>query len=428
MDTVVQLVRNGLCCIKDWNLFAETGIHEAAQLPLPAPLNKTTLLEVLIGLTQAYAFFSVSMSGFNLILNNGFRKLRTVQNLQEKHQRKRGDTPADDLVRQRLAKEKTAAQKNIFIGFNVMSIGLAFFWLVGNSFHVTETDWIGGVQALIHALTVMEICLVPLLYYMIADAIQLIGRAAVMEYLAKILRKCTDKVPHVILTDETFAFLLQKEWTPFWNGKSGLDDAEQEKGISEELANLVSELESWTQDKDNKAMKATIQKTAARLETDAVTTRYEAYREFLYFILNFVAFYGYMLAVLVFYRDNEDDQHVSVRTLKFGLNNADADWTGNFAGDLMWTIGEINPVLDATHLLLLLTFYFAAFRTFGHLWKSCTVELVEAKTHKAQDRLETVSCQKIVFNVLYNMIAVYLPRGRRCSDGQRKWASAFPGS
>ena len=41
----------------------------------------------------------------------------------------------------------------------------------------------------------------------------------------------------------------------------------------------------------------------------------------MYFILNFVAFYGYMLGILVYYVDTEDDQSVYVRTLKLGMTN-----------------------------------------------------------------------------------------------------------
>jgi hypothetical protein len=339
MDAIVQLTRNALCCIKDLGLFGDMGIHEPANFPLPEPLNKTTPLEAVIAVTQFYACVSVTMSGYNLIFDNGLAKLRTVEKITKKHKKTGG--AVDDIVLGHLKKEKKTAQRNIFIGVNVISIGISFIWLTANSFHITETNWIGGVQALINALTVMEIALVPLLYYMITDSIQLIGRASVMEYLSKILRKCDDKVPLVILTDDTFSALLQRGWSPFWCGKSGLDDVEEEEELSKEVTNLVSELTSWTEDKDNKTMKATIQVTATRLEADAVTTRYEAYREIVYFILNCVAFYGYMIGVLVYYKDVEEhEQPIYVRTLKFGMNNSDADWTGNFAGDVMWTIGK----------------------------------------------------------------------------------------
>lgn len=349
MDAVVQFVRNALCCMKDLQFFHSTGIHKSAQLSLPGPMEKTTQLEVLIGITQFYAFVSVSRSGIKLILDSGLRQRRTMQNLLKKLQGRPPDA-ANNLLIQRLEKEKASAQRNLFVGVNVFCIGVAFFWLFANSFHVTETTWIGGLPALIHALTLMEIALVPLLYYMISDTITLIGKAAVMAYLANILRKCTDKVPNAILTEETLSF-LDDGWIPFWAGKSVLSDDEEEKGISQELKNLASGLELWIADNDDKRTKALIKATAARLESDSVSTRYEAYREFLYFILNFVAFYGYMLGILVYYAEAEDDQSVYVRALKFGMTNNAADWTGNFAGDLMWTIGEKCHISRSTPLV-----------------------------------------------------------------------------
>ena len=109
----------------------------------------------------------------------------------------------------------------------------------------------------------MEVALVPLLYYMISDTITLIGKAAVMEYLTSVLRKCTNKVPTAILTEETFSF-LHDGWTPFWAGKSVFSDEEEEKGIAAELKNLASELELWIADKDDKTTKALIKSTASR--------------------------------------------------------------------------------------------------------------------------------------------------------------------
>lgn len=365
MDAIVQLVRNALCCIKDLQLFKDAGIHDPAQLPLPHPLNKTTRLEIVIAITQFYAFASVSRSGWNLILTSR-AKLRSVETLLLKLQQqkdKNGNasnnnnntvtTTATDLLLQKLQNDRVAAQRNLWVGINVFCIGVAFFWLFANSFHVTETSWIGGVPALIHALTIMEIAMIPLLYYMVADTVTLLSKSAVMAYVANILHKCivTDKnnntkgVPLAILTDETFALLLDGGWTPFTpiNANSSAaseNDEDEAKSISKEIANVVSELESWTSDKDNNnnTINALIQSTADRIESRAISTRYEAYREFIYFLLNFVAFYGYMLGILVYYRNEDVDEPLYVRTLKLGMGNADADWTGNFAGDLMWTI------------------------------------------------------------------------------------------
>ena len=370
MDAIVQLVRNALCCIKDLQFFRATGMHDpiiGLSSILPQPLNKTTPIEVLIGITQFYAFVSISKSGFALVQHSR-TKLATVQSLlgklqQKKTQHMRAVTdgsntssnhdlviPAHDLLLEKLIKEERTLQRNIFVGINVTCIGIAFFWLFANSFHVTETSWIGGVAALIHALTVMEIALVPLLYYMIVDAMALVGTATVMTYVARVLRRCgsDQKVPlAMLLTEETYSWLLEEGWTPFFSGGVPTfvwDDATEDAGITKEMESLHAMLETWTADKDKRNIKALIQSTADRLEASAVTKRYEGYREFLYFLLNFVAFYGYMLGILVYYQQKENEQSIYVRSLKLGMSNADADWAGNFAGDLMWTIGKIRSL------------------------------------------------------------------------------------
>jgi hypothetical protein len=353
-------------------------------LPLPFPLNKTTYLEVLIGFTQLYAFASVSKSGLSLMIMKGFLKLRMAQKLLNSAKEKKGD-PVNDLLVQRLEKEVAAGKRNIFVGANVLCIGIAFFWLFANSFHVTETDWIGGLPALIHALIAMEVALLPLLYFMVADAVRLIGQAAVMEYLVEILRKCDDKVPQVFFTDEIFALTREEGWEPFWERKSTLfSEKVVEDEISLELEHLAIELDRWTNAKSNRKLKEMITSTTLRIELEARKIRLEGYREFLYFMINFVAFYGYMLGILVYYKDKEDNQSLYVRSLKLGMTNADADWNGNFAGDLMWTLGKlvfpitINASGEADFFFL---------RANYHSWKSCFPKLDVSKAVKIENRL-----------------------------------------
>ena len=422
MDAIVQLVRNALCCIKDLQLFRDAGIHDAAQLPLPQPMDKTTRLEVLIGITQFYAFVSVSKSGWNLIRSSLAKLESTRRFLQKINARRRqqsqqrassdADAVAMDLVLQRLGTDQRNAKRSLFVGVNVFCIGVPFFWLCANSFHVTETTWIGGLPALIHALTIMEIALVPLLYYMLADSVALFGKSAVMDFVAIILRKCATgttttaaaaaaadtKVPLAILTDETFSLLLEEGWTPLTPIHAATAAAKheaEEKGISDELKNVTAQLESWTTTPSSSAaQKAMIQSTAARIESRAVATRYEAYREFVYFLLNFVAFYGYLLGILVYYRESEDDEPLYVRTLKLGMANADADWTGNFAGDLMWTIGESqcrfwrSAKFETNHVLYAhLIRFLSCFRTHDYPCESYSHVLDDAQTPKDQGRL-----------------------------------------
>jgi heme/copper-type cytochrome/quinol oxidase subunit 4 len=58
--------------------------------------------------------------------------------------------------------------------------------------------------------------------------------------------------------------------------------------------------------------------------------------ELTYFILNFIAFYGYSLCILAYYFANSNDTWHHM--LKFGMTHTDSDWWGNLAGDLAWTI------------------------------------------------------------------------------------------
>merc|ERR550539_1021993 len=92
---------------------------------------------------------------------------------------------AADFIRQSIMNEAKAALRNTFVGICVLSIGVSFFWLFGNSLHVTAAGWIGGLPALIHALTVMEVALMPLLYLMIKDAGRSISKAANIEAFLK---------------------------------------------------------------------------------------------------------------------------------------------------------------------------------------------------------------------------------------------------
>ena len=67
MDSTVQLVRNTLCCVKDLDLFADTLLYDPSVISMPEPLHETTPLQALIGVTQFYAFVSISIQGIKLL-------------------------------------------------------------------------------------------------------------------------------------------------------------------------------------------------------------------------------------------------------------------------------------------------------------------------------------------------------------------------
>jgi hypothetical protein len=235
------------------------------------------------------------------------------------------------------------AIRSLFIGVNVFFIGLGFFWLVGNSWHVTETDWIGGVQAVINALTVMEVCLVPLLYYMWTDAGEQFAKATRMELLAGKMKKGE-------VTQESMglsSFEALSGWVPFWDSGVGLfagfDSAKEEKQMEQEVAKVEATLKTLVGKKgDDKKSDSDRDSRVVDLLAGVGQTRLEGYREYVYFVMNCVAFYGYFVGIVVYYWDDEIKQPAWVQQgLLLGMNNTHADWHGNFAGDLMWTIEPI---------------------------------------------------------------------------------------
>lgn len=356
MDAYVQFIRNFLCCCKDLAIFEGTFIHDAVTTReflgpvLPDPLDKTTPLEVLISITQLYACLSASRSGWHL-MTSSVGKLRRIVRLVEARlmqtEKTKEWTQADRIVNESLFKEAKYAIRSAFIGFLVFPLGVAFFWLFANSWHVTETDWIGGLPALIHALEVMEIALFPLLYFMIVDGFEMLAKSKRCKDLVDLLDQGKLSGPSEI---GVARFESMTGWVPFWD--SGIPifakaSPDEDRKVQEEVKKVQETLTSWFPadskkgEKEDKISTAAFEDAKDRLEDAVPQLRMEGYREFLYFVFNFVAFYGYLMAPVAFYYDNEEEQPYHIQSMKLFYSNNDADWTGNFAGDLMWTIEPI---------------------------------------------------------------------------------------
>jgi len=279
----------------------------------------------------------------------GWYKLLRLQRLTNNNKKKQPSSSSKKTLEESIAnasleKEIRGTKRSMFVGFCVFCIGIAFFWLFCNSLHITSTDWIGGVQGLIHALTVMEICLFPLLFLMLKDAYENWKRSKQLTTFSEQLRK--GQLTKENINVETFGW-IHGSWAPFWsNAVSGFitsEDAQKEdKLVEEEVSKIKSTVEKLLPSKDasdeKKMILQNMSDIADRLDDEAHSAKYETYRELMYFFFNGVAFYGYLMGVLVFYFDDEDVQPSHVRSLKFGYSNQDADWHGNFAGDLMWTL------------------------------------------------------------------------------------------
>ena len=280
------------------------------------------------------------------------RRLTKIADLMEDKYKAIKSEKVVDLVKKSIMKEARAALRDTFVGACVLSIGVSFFWLFGNSLHVTTAGWIGGLPALIHALTVMEIALVPLLIYMFQDGANSLAKAARIEIFIqkyKDLKNKPEKGDVSWINLETFEYLQDSTFEPLWARAAGsiskINMAAEEKVLMKDIEAMEAKVDALSA--GNLTM--ITNERVIRLEKQAKTGRLEGYREYIYFLLNFVAFYGYLLGILVYYFSEEKDQPTMVTYLKWGASNTDADWYGNFAGDLMWTIEPLlilsSPIL-----------------------------------------------------------------------------------
>jgi hypothetical protein len=370
MDAIVQLIRNALCCVKDWELFSDSipMLYDAnqtksvlssfLQLELPEIIDKTTPLEVIISVSQLYACLSCAYSGMKLSWTSAGKLKRIVRLLEARLSSPlEGNTlnalAANRIVNESLIKEAKSSMRNAFVGLMVAPIGFCFFWLFANSWHVTEAGWIGGLVALIDALTVMEMCMVPLLYYMIVDGFEQFMMFRQTKECIDVVTSKKGKFNPGYLNITRYEF-MEPGWVPFFEegtspmGRSINSDKEIE-ALATETKQVEQTLNLWfsptaTNDKDDenekdaKIRKEAIENAISTMNKSLFGLSTKGYREFLYFVLNFIAFYGYLMAIITFYYPDDDFQPTWVTQMKFGYDNNFADWSGNFAGDLMWTI------------------------------------------------------------------------------------------
>ena len=364
LSTIIALLRNGLCCIKDLNLLSSSILYDPTYTSLfytlpPPYMHQTTPLEVLIGVLQLYAFVALTLAGVQS-MQRGLKLKRAVQRVEQRLplQQLQKYATGYRIVKQRLQEDSAVASRGIVEGFWVTCIGLSFIWLFANSFHVTPTNLLGGVQGLMHALIVAEIGLLVTLYYMILDGWKKTTSARrIRKSVIPKLEKSGGRLGVITAVDffdaDVYAWIKNDGWTPYWN-RSDVSAAEDEgMQLQQEIQQIQSSIgtlltvEQDPQPKRKLLHAVTI--ASRRLTRQAWMLNVQGLMDYLSFVLNLVAFYGYLLSVLTFYLQDEEDAPEYWKTMKFGLKNADANWSGNFAGDLMWTI-EPFTLLVAPYL------------------------------------------------------------------------------
>jgi hypothetical protein len=394
IDAIVQFLRNALCCIKDLKWFPNSIVHKEygtyeyllkpsplslLLLRLPEPLDKTSLLEFFISWTQLYACLSTTVVGCQITWHSVGKLRRLVRLLESRlndknnnnnkttsgqEEEKSVEVAANRLVNESLVQQAKVAMRGVVVGIFVAPIGVAFFWLFAHSWHVTETPWLGGLLGLIDALTVMEVCLLPLLRFMIVDALDYFGKVReTQQCIAAVQSK------EILSSPDTITYtnyqLMNPEWVPFWDGSfspipSSSSLAEETNMINLEVAAVEKTLQQWfvhhqedkdqDQEKEQKIRQQALDYAVQTMKGSLVEFNFKGYRELVYFVLNFIAFYGYLMGIVAFYYPDDTAQPRLVQIMKFGYGNAMADWTGNFAGDLMWTIEPIVILTSPIYL------------------------------------------------------------------------------
>ena len=284
MDAIVQFLRNALCCIKDWELFPEFGLHDASMSAkffssVPDPINLTTPLEYLICITQFYAFVSGSISGLKMLTSRRYQRLEQLLVIWEET-KKDGDKTAQRIISESLIKEMEKALRNLVVGICVFPIGFAFLWLAANSLHLTSTNLIGGLPALIHALTVMEVFLLPLLYFMWTDGAKYLVASKRILSLKKKLDLSNGRAffEGAEVNAVTYSWVVSS-WSPFW--QSDDIDLSNQVQVEKSFANELKEIDANVKELSKKDGSKLGTNAANLMEASAWKSRREGQREYL---------------------------------------------------------------------------------------------------------------------------------------------------
>merc|ERR1712029_575933 len=124
------------------------------------------------------------------------------------------------------------------------------------------------------------------------------------------------KVQAENITVECYCWLVDG-WSPFWADVSSGSTVTEGKMLKKEEESVVSRLAEFSKgiDKDK----------VERIQAQARMSLLEGYREYIYLALNFFAFYGYLVCIVVFYYNDERDQPDYVRSMLLWMPNGDVD-------------------------------------------------------------------------------------------------------
>ena len=349
--TQVSFVRNLLCVIK-----ALLPPHHALMQPVVLWGNtsaEVSSIEYCIALGQLGAVI--------FGIDSGIRKLYSgAVFLRDFQQRKReleelmlaDPSPENVVLSQTIESRRMEQWDSIVSGFCDLIIAFAFVMLMLNSLHIRSQT---HPKPVIDAILASEIPLCFYLYLLLRAFWRSSSLGPRLQTLGKLLLEeeassDRDEVSSssILLTIHEAGFqgnissaLVQLD-PVFASSAAKIQPLPEDlKAISSAVNRLV------TKERSAKAV-------TARLLGLATYFRSIAVMDLIFFLLNVLAWYGYLVAALTFYIP-EQSQPLWFALMKLQLPHATCDWWGNFLGDLAWTIEPflllvIMPALTKLHV------------------------------------------------------------------------------
>lgn len=352
------------------------------------PLTITTTIELLIAPTQFAAVVFNCMSGYGNV-NNGQEDLIRVEKWLASINRVfllkpfKSSSAEFLVIKAGLETDKAALKTRIYVGYLEMVFGIAFLFLVLNSLHIVGPS---HPKPVIDALIWMEVGLVYILIIMwrsftkkVKDIQRLSRYSAFVKGMKvktaeDLLLRAIDSGFDSVEIFEGFV-ALHPSYAPAWrrhgtpDANTGAKDAVS-KALSDEIGTefrtITSVFSKFTSiEKSGTGSDGGHRSLSLALEKQSYEAQLQAPLELIFIVLNFTAWYGYLLGILAFYvpeaaRDaslgisdyamNSIQEfgapHSWCKVLMFGLSHGDADWWGNLAGDMAWTIEPLLMLIQ----------------------------------------------------------------------------------
>lgn len=384
-STYVQFIRNFLCVIKA--LFPTNTTVTWIPFPtLSEPFNRVTVMEYSIAITQFAAVYFNVYSGFEdfrcgyhnyykykklLVLVDKYSLTVTTSTTNTTNSVANNTTTnsALTILRHGLESERLLAERKVISGVWEVIIGICFLFLFANSIHIHGPT---HPKPLIDALIWMEIGLVYLLYLIVNSYQKNSSDSKKLLELCTIMNSNDDKdvnVNEILLHALSLNYdcnlmelllTISPSYTPRYNNN---DDEVTDDVIAHEISaisvllnadgkstGVKTRRQSNITEKALKILGISKETLTKTMEQKSIKLGYTSMYDIVYFIINIIAGYGYMMGIMVYYfptgyLSNSYESLCSMVLLN--LTRSDADWYGNFAGDFAWMVEPIVVLTNA---------------------------------------------------------------------------------